>query len=195
MNGKKAAMSVDIFNTTLTITFSDGRDIAIDASTLAPHIREQAMLHGLKQKLVDAAAIARNTETGLSASIDDKFSAVQEVAVRISRATNPTWNKEREGEKKETGNTLLVRALMQMTGKDRSYVDDFLTSKTKEQRAALKSNPRVVAIIAELQRAQSTVDTDELLGELGVETAEPAQDETVSVPKKPRAKKAVAIAE
>lgn len=183
MNTKKQAMSVDIFGTTLTVTFSNGKDLAIDVSTLTPEIQRAAMLHGIKQKLVDSAAIARNTATGASASVDDKYNAVQEVHARLT-SPNATWNKERAAaDTPAKSSNLLVRALMQMTGKDKAYVDDFLSAKTKAQREALRVNPRVLAIIAELQAATASngVDTDELLGELGVEPVEmeaPATDES-----------------
>lgn len=181
---KKQAMSVDIFGSTLTITFSNGRDLAVDVSTLNPEIQRTAMLHGIKQKLVDAAAIARNTETGTSVSVDDKYVAVHEVYVRLT-SQNPTWNKERAAAGTPTStNNLLVRALMQMTGRDKAYVDDFLSSKTKEQRAALKTNPRVLAIIAELQAAAPSngVDTDGLLEELGADVDETVIEEGVNAP-------------
>jgi hypothetical protein len=172
MISKKQAMSVDIFGTTLTVTFSNGKDLAVDVSKLTPEIQRMAMLHGIKQKLVDAAAIARNTDTGGSAGVDTKYKAVAEVHARLT-ADKPSWNKERVAAgTPANANNLLVRALMQMTGRDKAYVDDFLTSKTKDERAALKRNPRVLAIIAELSAVTVSggVDTDELLEELGADT-------------------------
>lgn len=180
MNTKRQAMSVDIFNTTLTITFSNGKDLSIDASALPAEIQKQAMLHGLKQKLVDAAAMSRNPDSLNSNQVDDKYAAVAEVHARLT-GPNPTWNKERAKEgTPASANSLLVRALMQMTGRDKTYVDDFLTAKTKEQRAALSRNPRVLAIIAELKAAtvSNGIDTDELLGELSGDVP-PDEPETV----------------
>jgi len=175
MNTKRNAMSVDLFGTTVTVTFANGKDLAIDTATLSPEIQRMAMMHGIKQKLVDAGAIARNTETGASASIDDKYSAVHEVYERLT-SPDGTWNKERGngGEKSTSGaGNLLVRAIMQMTGKNKDYVDQFLSAKTKKEREALKNNTRVAAIIAELKAAKvGDVDTDELLGELGIEPVE-----------------------
>ena len=164
---KRAAMSVDIFNTTVTVTFANGQDLAVDVSTLTPEIQQQAMLHGIKQKLVDAGALSRNTETDKPASVEDKYKSVEEVHGRLLAGV---WHKERTKKADETvaSKDLLARALMQMTGKDRAYVDDYLSAKTKEQRAALKKNPRVVSIVAELSAAtvSNGINTDELLGEL-----------------------------
>lgn len=182
MNTKRQAMSVDIFGTTITVTFSNGKDLSIDAAQLPPELQKQAMLHGLKQKLVDAAAMSRDGDNLNSNQVDRKYEAVAEVHARLT-GPNPTWNKERakEGTPASASN-LLVRALMQMTGKDKQYVDDFLSAKTKEQRAALQRNPRVLAIISELRAATvvNGVDTDELLTELVSD--EPATPETVEQP-------------
>ena len=190
---KRAAMSVDIFNTTVTVTFANGQDLAVDVSTLSPEMQQQAMLHGIKQKLVDAGALSRNTETGKPASVDDKYAAVAEVHGRLLAGV---WHKERAKKADETvaSKDLLARALMQMTGKDRAYVDDYLSAKTKEQRNALKKNPRVAAIVAELSAAtvSNGINTDELLGELIGEPEE--QPEPEIVPEKPkRSRKPVAV--
>jgi len=171
---KNSTISADLFvpKMTLTLTFSGGQEIIIDANKLRPEIRDMAILHGLKQKLVDAAAISRNVENGQPASVADKYAAVKKVADRLM-SPDGQWNEGRgaAGESTPKSNDILVRALIVMTGRDEAYVKDFLSAKTKEQRAALKKNPRVVAIIAELTAAtvSNGVNTDELLGELGIE--------------------------
>lgn len=164
---KKSVITADIFGTVLTLTFINGEALEIDAATLPADIAMQATLHGLKQKLVDAAAIARNTETGASATVNDKIAAVKEVHARLT-SPNPTWNKVRaagEG----GGNNLLARALMKMTGKDAAGIAAYLENKTKEEKAALRKNPRVATLIAEMQAAAAAtdgIDTDSLLAEL-----------------------------
>jgi len=201
---KRNAMSVDIFGTTVTVTFANGKDLAIDTATLSPEIQRMAMMHGIKQKLVDAGAIARNTETGASASIEDKYAAVREVYERLT-SPNGTWNKQRgDGGEKSTGGkgNLLVRALMQMTGKDKTYIEDFLSAKSKKERDSLKTDPRVITVIAELQAAKvGDVDTDALLGELGAdpvgqvtdaETGAPMVTPQLAMPAPKRARKAKA---
>lgn len=169
-NGKKGAINADIFGSVLTLTFADGNEIVVDVSKLSDDIRAAAIMHGVKQKLVDAAAIARNVDTGTSATVTDKYNAVKKVADRIMSADGK-WNEGR-GAATTPGasGAILVRALMKMTGKDETYVKDFLSAKTKEERAALKRNPKVLEIMAELQAATVTngINTDALLGELGV---------------------------
>lgn len=192
---KKSAISTDVFmpKLTLTLTFSNGKEIIVNANELRQDIRDMAMIAGLKAKLIDAAAMSRNPENGASASVDDKFNAVKKVADRLM-SEDGQWNEGRSaaGEGATSGaNNILLRAMMRMTGHDEAYVRAFLENKTKEERAALRKNPRVAAIIVELQSATVVggINTDALLGELGVvhETETSAPVET-SAPTPPTAK-------
>ena len=158
------AISAEVVGQELTLTFANGEVLRTYVDTLSPEIQRDAMLHGLKAKLVDAAAIARNTDTGRSATIDDKYDAVKVIFDRITSA-NGTWNQSR-GDGTGAASGLLVRAIMQLQSKPRATVEAFLEAKTKEQKAALRANPKIAAIIASMQAAASKVDSDELLSEL-----------------------------
>ena len=164
------AIGADIVGTRLNITFADGRALELEATELTPEMQHAAMMHGLKQKLVDAGAIARNTMTGKSASLSDKFDAIEEVFNRITGAA-PTWNKQRGEGTGGNGGGSLKRALMQMTGKTSAQIDAYLEAKTKEEKTALKKNAKVAEIILELQTAGADegIDTDALLDELNEE--------------------------
>jgi hypothetical protein len=149
---------------TLTLTFSDGRTLSLDATQLSESIVMEATLHGLKQKLVDAAAIARDPETGRSATLSDKYEAVKEVFDRIVSPTG-TWNKIRSAGEAPVGG-LFVRALMQLGGKSRAEVTTSLEALTKEQRSALRANKRVVEAMAAM-REPSDASEAVLAGFLG----------------------------
>jgi hypothetical protein len=162
------AISTDIFGTTLTLNFSNGMELAIDVTTLTPEMLHQAALHGLKQKLCDGAAIARDTVTGGTATIADKFSAVLTIYNRITKEN--AWNANREGVEKASGG-VFVRAMMELTGKTKVDMDAILEKYTKEQLAALKKNPRVLEITQRMERERAlATDTtsDNLLAELGL---------------------------
>lgn len=160
-------IAADVYGSTLTLTFSNGGELTVNAATLPSEIRHAAMMHGLKQKLVDAAAIARNTDTGRSATVQDKFDAVSEIVDRFTGPT-PTWNKVVGGENAGQAN-LLVRALMRLHDKPRGFVVTWLESKSKEDKAALRKNHKVVAAIAaiQLESAGDSSATDAMLDELG----------------------------
>lgn len=152
----------------LLLSFLSGRSVTVNPDTLDTEIRKQATIHGLKQKLVDAAAIARDTNTGRSATAADKEAAVMEVFDRITRTDGTaTWNKVREAGATAVGG-LLVAALMQLTGKDKPAILEFLAGKSNEEKAALRKNQKVAEIIHALQAANVNpdIDTDALLGEL-----------------------------
>jgi hypothetical protein len=161
----EAVTPISIPMGTLVLTFSNGRELRIDAETLTPQIIGTAIMHGLKQKLVDAAAISRDPETGRTATIDTKYNAVKEVFERLTIMGE--WNKTREGGAGGTGG-LLYRALVRMYEGKKSpeELKEYLAGKSAAEQAALRKNPRVAAIIDDI-RAEGGEDTsEELLAEL-----------------------------
>ena len=87
-----ATINTKTENNTLTITTEAGT-ITVHVRDLHQSILDAAILHGLKQKIVDAAAISRNQETGRSATAKDKFDAMYEVFLRLTDPVEPSWNK------------------------------------------------------------------------------------------------------
>jgi hypothetical protein len=150
----------------LKLTFDNGQSLELYVGQLDAGVARQALLHGLKQKLVDAAAISRNTDTGRAASTDDKYNAVKEV---YDRLVSGQWNKTREGGGGAGAGGLLFRALVRMYPKKtegdlRTYLDGL----DDKQQAALRKNPKVAAVIAEIraESAKPDDDADDLLAEL-----------------------------
>ena len=166
-NTPAIAAEINADGTALALTFSHGRTLTIKPAELSKSIIAQAIMHGLKQKLVDAAAISRNTETGRAASVADKFEAVREVYDRLLAGE---WNKRREGGASAAGG-LLFRALCRMYAgkKDADAIRAFLEAKTDAEKAALRKNAKVAAIIEEI-RAESVkpgeTNADDLLADL-----------------------------
>lgn len=149
----------------LVLAFADGSNITMDAAQLSDEIRQQLMMHGLKQKLVDAAAISRNPDTGRSATVEDKFAAVDEIAQRLRAGE---WSKRREGSGEASGG-LLFRALCELyPNKTPETLREFIAGKSKEEQAALRATPKIAAIIDRIRaRRNSDVDADALLADLG----------------------------
>ena len=147
------AVQADVFNNTLTLNFPLTKgtpELSIDVTTLSPEIYKQAALHGLKQKLADAAAIARNPVNGATASPDDKYAAVKLVFDRLT-GPNATWNAIREGVERNAS-PIFVRAVAEATGKDIATTSVNIKAMTKEQQAALKKNVRIVDIMQRMER-------------------------------------------
>ena len=163
---RNATITAAINGNTLTLTFANGETLTMRADALNSDVQQYAMMHGLKQKLVDAAAISRNPETGRAATVEDKYQAVNAV---YNRLLSGQWNATREGG--GGGGGLLAQALTRMYAgrKTAEDIKAFLAEKTDAEKTALRKNPRVAQIIEEIRAEQgkaANIDTDELLGEL-----------------------------
>ena len=163
---RNATISATIDGNTLALTFANGETLTMRGDALNSDVQQYAMMHGLKQKLVDAAAISRNPETGRQASVEDKYQAVKAV---FDRLLSGQWNAVREGGGATGG--LLLQALVRMYAgrKTPDQLREFLADKSDAEKTALRKNPRVAAIIEEIRAEQgkaANIDTDELLDEL-----------------------------
>lgn len=163
---RNATITATIEGQALSLTFANGETLIIHGDALHVDVQRYAMMHGLKQKLVDAAAISRNPENGRAATVEDKYQAVKTVYDRLLAGQ---WNATREGGGATGG--LLLQALCRMYDgrKTADELRTFLADKSDAEKTALRKNPRVAqfieAIRAETGKAAS-IDTDELLGEL-----------------------------
>jgi hypothetical protein len=166
----------------LTLNFSHGQSIIVNTMDLCADVIGQALMHGLKQKLVDAAAISRDPSNGRAATVETKYQAVNEVAKRL--LVDCQWNKAREGG--ATGG-LLKRALIKMYDgrKTSEQIDAYLAGLSDKEKAALRKHPKVAPIIDELRQADAKdggEDMPDLLAELerdeeaGVEAKEDAPE-------------------
>lgn len=155
----------------IKLIFGGRTDLSVEvrAEELSAEIRGHAMIHGLKQKLVDAAAISRNTDTGASATIQDKYEAVREVAERLLAGE---WNKRREAGTGSSGGLLRAALLRMYAGRmDEGQLDKWLEEKTDKEKAALRKNPKIAEIVEQIRMERAgtgaSAASDDLLAELG----------------------------
>ena len=175
VNVQESLSTMSLAHGELVLTFADQTTATLSTQELSPEILSQALLHGLKQKLVDAAAIARNVDTGASATTADKKEAVMEIHTRLLEGA---WNKGRAVSEGTNGKgSILLLALQRLQPKrDAAELAEWLKARTDAERAALAKNakilPHVQAIQAErAERAaaaakKSGIDSDELLNGL-----------------------------
>ena len=179
INGQPAAVACEINtnNGVLHLVFADGRTLSLQVTELSMDIRQAAVLHGLKQKLVDAAAISRDPLTGKPATASTKYDAVREVFDRIT-SPDGTWNKVRGDGMGSTGvGGLLYRALVRLYDGRQTpeQVRAYLDKLDAEQQAALRKNAKVAPVIATIKaedaarRAETGEEdaSDDLLAGLG----------------------------
>lgn len=146
----------------------DGQDLRVQLDfrngetrlfTLPANLISQFALHGAEQKLGDEIAGVKD--------LDDAVLAIDEL---IDRLYNGEW-----GAKRETsgiaGTSVLVRALIEATGKTAEQIKAFLSNKSHAEKLALRTSAKIKPIVdrieAEKASKASKVDTDALLNELG----------------------------
>jgi len=166
---QKAAIKVDTLegNSGISLNFKHGKSLELLLGDLTPEIITEATLHGLKQKLVDSAAISRDPTTGQAASIETKYEAVLEVLERLKN--EGLWNKVREGGEGNQGG-ILLQALMSLYGerKTKEELKTFLDGLSKQEKNAIKIDSKVAKAIRmiEASRVDSEINAKDLLGEL-----------------------------
>lgn len=174
---KNSVIAVAIESSVIAFTIAgamdDGADatITVDTAKLADEITERAMYHGLVQKISDAAAL------GKDATPSDKYHAMQAVADRLIAGE---WKQSRgEGAGPVAG--VIFRAFSQWVADKAKLakkpvpapeaIRAVYDGKTRAEQLALRNVPEIAAIIETLKAAKTpakTVDTDALLGDLGL---------------------------
>ena len=132
---------------------NNAMDFTLDR--LRPEIIRQLTIHGLKQKLIDAAALPKGS------TIQDKGEAIDKVWRNL---LDGIWSLKGLGLGNEGG--LLLQALCELyPRKSKDDLKAWLDGKDKAAQAALRAKPEIAAVIAKL-RKPSGVDVDDLLDEL-----------------------------
>lgn len=123
--------------------------------------------HGAEQKLGDELAGLKGADGG-KADIDDAVLAIDEL---IDRLYNGEWSVKRESNGM-AGASILLKALVEVTGKSAEQVKAFLKDKTTAEKNALRNSAKVKPVVDRLEAekaaksSKSTVDVDSLLGEI-----------------------------
>jgi len=115
--------------------------------------------HGAEQKLGDEIA-----------GLDDVGDCVLAIDELVDRLYNGEWGIKREANGM-AGTSVLLKALVEHTGKTVEQIKAFLANKTQAEKVALRNNPKVKPIVQRIEEEKaakgSKVDTDAMLGELG----------------------------
>jgi len=126
--------------------------------TVPPELMAKFAAHGAEQKLGDEIA-----------GTDEVEDCVLAIDNLIDRLYNGEWSVKRESNGM-SGTSVLLRALVEHTGKTAEQIKAFLMDKSQAEKVALRNNPKVKPIVdrieAEKAAKKSSVDTDALLGEL-----------------------------
>lgn len=160
----------------VVIDFRNGKTVRFtcDDSMQTPDGQSLLLIsagHGLVQKLGDEAASEKD--------VDDAYLAIEELASRLSKGE---WTVQREGGG-FSGASVVIRAIMEASGKSQEEVKAFLQKKLDDAKARGENltrpalyasfrnpNSKVGQIVKRLEDEKATkgnaVDADEALGEL-----------------------------
>ena len=123
----------------------------------------QFQAHGAAQKIGD--------ETAGEDDVDDMQLAVESIVERLNAGN---WTKEREGGG-FGGTSILIQALTEASGKPIQTIRDFLKTKTKAEKDALRASSRLKPIVERLEAEKASkaahVDTESLFADLESATA------------------------
>lgn len=158
---KRGEISSNIVGSVLSIE-TDAGTIYVDATKLTSEIQHTLMMHGLKQKVCDGSAIARDPKTGRSASIEEKYAAMRAIADMLQSGA---WTMRKEGDGSAKGG-LLFRALCEVyTTRTPAQIREWLDGKSGEEKKALALVPKIKAVIdrLEAEKVSKGIDTDSLL--------------------------------
>lgn len=150
-------------------------NLVLDTRKLSEQNRLKAMLHGMVQRVSDAAAMARDPKTGASATAQEKFEAMKKL-VEHYQSGSGEWSPARViGERVLRVNPqveVLIRALrIHSPSKDQETVEKFVKGLTQAQVSALVVSEQLKEAVElareelrEKERASAAgVDAQELL--------------------------------
>lgn len=153
---KTSTIDGNTVSTQLDFVNGETRTFTIPAELLA-----RFAAHGAEQKLGDA--IAGETD------INDAVLSVDDLMTRLAAGD---WSVQRSAGA-FAGASILVKALVEASGKTPEEIKAFLSNKDQAAKLALRRSSALKPIIDRLEAekaktSKSTVDTDSLLGELGL---------------------------
>lgn len=159
---KTSTIDTDAGTVSVRLDFVNGE---IRNCTIPTSLILRAAAHGAEQKLGDA--------TAGEADIADAILSVEEVIARLEAGD---WNQPRAAGS-NTGTSILIQALVEVSGKDVAEIKAFLENKTQADKLALRRTDQLRPVVERLEaekasRSKNAVDTGALLGELGLGSTE-----------------------
>lgn len=149
-------------------TLIDGSKVAVrldfrNGETRLFTVPDQLLLkaagHGMEQKLGD--------ETAGEDDVDDMVLAVDELISHLS--TTGDWSRAKAAGGM-SGTSVLLKALVELSGKTADAVKAFLTGKSQAEKVALRNSPKLKPIVERIEQEKlakaAKVDTEALLSEL-----------------------------
>jgi len=173
-------------NSVITVTQLDGKlvftvlnagTLTFDPDAASAENRARAMMHGFKQRISDGAAIPRDTDTGASATPQEKMEAMQRLASHYESGATEWAIRVAASVDGETIGQWVARAMVHL-GKARdldhakariqAYADKSHGGQMGPARKKLAEAGDIAQAILELKSAavKTDISSDDLLGEM-----------------------------
>ena len=171
---REKTIAVSKGETTIKIVVTGVGELVLDTAKCHPDIIRHAAIHGLTQRIIDAAALERDKTTGASATPEDKFAAMKALVDHYNSGSAEWGLRTRADGGASRESSLTIRALAAVKGKPEAAIREFVDTKAaamgikpRELLAKLATNAEVAAKMAELRAANGPeVDVDSMLDEL-----------------------------
>jgi len=161
----------------IMFTVKGAGNVLLDTGKLSQAVQSRAMLHGMIQRISDAAAIGRNPETGASATPEEKLANMAALVAHYESGTAEWSRKRGTGEGRDTsGITLQAIARVKGITEDaaRASVEAYAAKSGIETKEAYRTLAKakavaeaILVIKAErLAGTEATLDADEALAGL-----------------------------
>lgn len=160
-----SVITTEVDGSRITFNVQGAGSLELDMEVCSESVLNRATVHGLKQRISDAAALARDTKTGRSATPAEKFAAMQELVLHYMSGTSE-WSTRREGAGSQGG--ILLQALCAMRpDKSADDVRAFLQGISKSDQVRLLNSEKVrpFADVVREKMGQG-IDADEMLSGL-----------------------------
>ena len=146
----------------LTFSVVGAGQITLHLERVSQSNLDRATFHGFQQRISDAAALSRDTSSGLSATPADKLAAMKEL-VEFYESGSSEWSRRRQPGQSDIG--LLWRAVCELkSDKSPDAIRESLSALNPQEVRAMLQHPAVKAIVDRLlSEATKGVDVDGLL--------------------------------
>lgn len=161
-----SVITVAMEGRSMRFTVLGAGEAVLDLEALHAAVIQKATLHGLKARIVDAAAIPCDPTTGKSASAAQKYTAVLNLVSHYNSGSTE-WSPKRS-ERIGSDEGLLATALGELrSDRTQEQIKEFISGLTKPQRLALMATKDIRQVVDRI-RAEATqgVDAEELLSGL-----------------------------
>ncbi len=171
-----SVVTVERAGTVLIYTVLGVGQLRLDTASMHPDNIAAAVLHGMEQRIRDAGAIARDKETGASATPQQKYDAMQQLVEHYSSGS-PDWTLKR-AEGAGGAKSITIEAIARVKQCDYQTAEDMvnrlaMSKFANDRKVALRElskTPAIQSAIMDIRTERMPkpkADGDSLLSELG----------------------------